>query len=1027
MRSRFGEFVLDSEERMLLRAGEPVALEPKVFDCIELLVSHAGRLTTKERVQDALWPDVRVGPGALRRVINEARRALGDRGDAQAMIRTRKGLGYVFTATVERDLAVEPPAAPSPTPPAPSSWPFVGRARELALLLERVASGAAPGLCFLSGEAGAGKSTLLARLRAQAPSRGERWLTGRCQAAEGVPAFWPFREVAEQLMTQSAELAVLPLQPRERRALRVIPELAGAAASAARADEVSGEERFEVCTAFAKLLSRLSEKRPLYIVIEDVHWADDGSLLMLETLAGLAREHPIAIFASYRPEAVTPGKALSQLIARTSGREGVTTVQLAALSLDDVRALLAAVRMPGSASGAAQVLHELTSGNALLIHEQVAHALTTSTAFDAQLPASLAHIVAQRVSLLPEATRKLLGQAAVLGHELNVAQLAALARAPREQVLRDLEPALREGVLRPAGEDPDQLRFRHALVGDALSASLPAQLRQDYHRDAFHAFQAAADRPSRSGELAVHAFMAGSSVPLATRRELCARAGAEAFDALAFDRASLHLGRAVRLLEEGDDSRAAAELALRWAKARFAADEPAAALELACADALERARRARAHDLFAEAALGHAIGFESTVHLRAASLRPDQLSILQEALDGLLAATGDSIDDELAPLRYRLAAALCWMRAEAGELSDFYAAARRAEQLAPRTPDAHVELQLSALRAAADPERSDASIADFLARVAAPALGARQRIEICILAMAMCLSRGDIAGYERARLEIERLAEALPQPPRFGSLGARFSTYVALPPLAQVCVAIVRGDLSGAEQGLTRLAQRAAELGLARNREGDDSVFYLLLQLLGYQGRCALLEPMIDQHLRTPGANTWRSALVQAQFAVERDDLATARERFAVLRRTDFRPVLGGAPLLTRPEMLVRAADVCTVVGDAADAASLYEQLRPRAHFAIHDGALICYGSASRALGALALQRGEHALAASHLSDALAMNTRIGHRPELARTHLALAQLALAQGRSDDARERLAEVRTEARAIGMTKLLAQTE
>jgi uncharacterized protein HemY len=120
--------------------------------------------------------------------------------------------------------------------------------------------------------------------------------------------------------------------------------------------------------------------------------------------------------------------------------------------------------------------------------------------------------------------------------------------------------------------------------------------------------------------------------------------------------------------------------------------------------------------------------------------------------------------------------------------------------------------------------------------------------------------------------------------------------------------------------------------------------------------------------------------------------------------------------------MLVRAADVCTVIGDAADATSLYEQLRPRAHFVIHDGALICYGSASRALGALALQRGEHALAASHLSDALAMNTRIGHRPELARTRLALAQLALAQGRAEEARERLAEVRTEASAMGMTKL-----
>jgi len=1019
MRSRFGEFVLDSAERVLLRSGKPVELEPKVFDCIELLVSQAGRLTTKERVQDALWPDVRVGPGALRRVINEARRALGDRGDAQALIRTRKGVGYVFVATVEQDVAQ---TVPSRVTSAAPGWPFVGRARELSLLLERLGS-AAPGLCLLSAEAGAGKSTLLARLRAQAPVRG-RWLTGRCQAAEGVPAFWPFREIAEQLLAHAPDLPVLPLEARERRALRVIPELAGPGPGATRADEVGVEERFEACAAFAKLLSRLSGHGPLYLVLEDVHWADDGSLLMLETLAGAAREHPIALFASYRPEAVAPGKALSQLIARTSGRDGVTTVQLSPLSLDDVRALLEAVRMPGSASGAAQALHELTSGNALFLHEQVAHALSTATPFDAQLPASLAHIVAQRVGLLPEATRKLLGQASVLGHELNVAQLAALAGLPREQVLSELEPALRLGVLRPAGEEPDQLRFRHALVGDALHASLPAQLRQDYHRDAFLAWQAAPEGPSRSGELAVHAFLAGSSVPLETRRELCARAGAEAFEALAFDRASLHLGRAVRLLEEGDGSRASAELALRWAKARFAADEPAAALELACADALDRARRAGAHDLFAEAALGHAVGFESSVQLRAASLRPDRLVIVREALDRLLAATGFDTGDELAVLRYRLAATLCWMRAEAGELSDFYAAASRAEQLAPATRDAYVELQLAALRTAAD---RTASVADLMVLIEASGIGARQKIEVCILAMGMCLSRGDVATYEHARLTIERLTEALPQPPRFGSLGDRLSVYVALPALARVSVSIIRGDLTGAEQGLEQLAQRAAKLGLARSREGDDSVFYLLLQLLGYRGRCAMLEPLIEQHLRSPHANTWRAALVQAQFAVERDDLAVARERFAVLRRTDFRPVLGGEPLLTRPEMLVRAADVCAVAGDATDAGSLYAQLLPRACYAVHDGALICYGSASRALGVLALQRGEHDVAARHFADALALNERIGHRPELVRTQLGLAQLARAQGRRAEALQRLSAVRAEASALGMTGVVARAE
>jgi DNA-binding response OmpR family regulator len=78
-RLRFGEFVLDCENRLLLRRGTLVILDRKVFDCLELLVSRAGRLTTSERLYSRLWPDVHVGPGALRKIINAVRKTLGDR------------------------------------------------------------------------------------------------------------------------------------------------------------------------------------------------------------------------------------------------------------------------------------------------------------------------------------------------------------------------------------------------------------------------------------------------------------------------------------------------------------------------------------------------------------------------------------------------------------------------------------------------------------------------------------------------------------------------------------------------------------------------------------------------------------------------------------------------------------------------------------------------------------------------------------------------------------------------------------
>jgi ABC-type sugar transport system ATPase subunit len=80
----FGEFVVDTAERVLRKGDVEIALEPKVFDCLALLLREPGKLCSMELLRSTLWPDVHVGEGALRRVINDARKALGDSGDVQA-------------------------------------------------------------------------------------------------------------------------------------------------------------------------------------------------------------------------------------------------------------------------------------------------------------------------------------------------------------------------------------------------------------------------------------------------------------------------------------------------------------------------------------------------------------------------------------------------------------------------------------------------------------------------------------------------------------------------------------------------------------------------------------------------------------------------------------------------------------------------------------------------------------------------------------------------------------------------------
>ena len=622
VRVRFGDFVLDADERVLLKAGVEQSLEPKVFECLALLVGRAGKLTSMAQLRSHLWPDVSVADGALRRIINEARKVLGDTGAEQSQIRTRKGVGYVFVAQASVDASVPTPVQAC----VPRDWPFVGRALELERLCAWLSNPSAGGTCLLSGEAGAGKTSLLARLRAS--QRHARWLSSLCPVNLGVPTYWPFRQIALQLM-QIPELRaqVSPLTRAGRHVLCALPELGHFHAGGGE-----GVYQFELCEAFGALPAQLSQQMPLCLVIEDLHWADAGSIAMLDAVARAARSHPLQVLTTYRPEAVVAGAALSQFIGRTSEREGVWGQHLPALELEDIRALLRRLQLPGWDGAAPGVLLRMTGGNALFLSELLRHALALQLPLDAALPPSMAHIVEQRVRVLPEATRALLGQAAVLGHDFSLAVLAVLTeRADVDTLLADLEPARRAGVLRRDVEHADRWLFSHALLGDALVESLPLSTRSAYHCRAMYAWQSVHGPAAPSGVLAAHAFAAAERLPSRERRSLCERAGREAFAAHAFDQAILQLGRAIQLLEPEDGLDLAAELSLLWARAHWHADAAEQLIEQAFLQAAECARRAQRPELLAQAAIGYALGDESSVHLRSVALRPEALELLEEA------------------------------------------------------------------------------------------------------------------------------------------------------------------------------------------------------------------------------------------------------------------------------------------------------------------------------------------------------------------------------------------------------------
>ena len=104
----FGPFRLDAEEHLLLRDGEPVPLEPKVFDTLVLLIRNSGHLLEKDELMNKVWPDAAVEEGSLTRNISTLRRVLGDGEHGLRYIETVPRRGYRFVASV-RDLGDESP------------------------------------------------------------------------------------------------------------------------------------------------------------------------------------------------------------------------------------------------------------------------------------------------------------------------------------------------------------------------------------------------------------------------------------------------------------------------------------------------------------------------------------------------------------------------------------------------------------------------------------------------------------------------------------------------------------------------------------------------------------------------------------------------------------------------------------------------------------------------------------------------------------------------------------------------------
>ncbi len=442
-----------------------------------------------------------------------------------------------------------------------SRLPLVGRGDELARARRALGLDDAVehpgGLLLLSGDAGIGKTSIVTSLADEALAAGlHRVLIGHCvgEAGTALP-YLPFVEMFARFDDAEPDVVdrLLDDHPGISRLLprRSHRERPGEGDGSADAD------RGRVLEAVHGALEDLARDRPLLVVIEDLHWADESSRDVLTVLFTRGFTGPVSLVATYRSDDLHRRHPLRRSLSLWARLPDVSRVELEPLPDPDIADLIR--RLPERLSpDAVDGIVRRAEGNAFFA-EELAAATAHGVAAD---PLDLSRLLLARVELLDEDAQEVVRVAAVVGRRVPQALLervAGVAGAPLERLVRE---AVEHHVLEPAG--PDGYAFRHALLAEAVYDDLLPSERLRLHRACSSVLQ---EDPTMgtAADLARHAMAAGET-EVAVRASVAAGEGALAVGGPA--EALAHFEEGLHLLREDDGSGhvltvGAAEAALR--------------------------------------------------------------------------------------------------------------------------------------------------------------------------------------------------------------------------------------------------------------------------------------------------------------------------------------------------------------------------------------------------------------------------------------------------------------------------------
>lgn len=927
--------------------------------------------------------------------------------DAQGALRLAK-----------RQLARAEEVGPDSLPPEiPSQGveSFIGRHEEISTLqsaLERAIDGSG-GIVMITGEPGIGKSRIAQEISTWAESQGVLALTGRNSEDTGAPPYWPWIQAFESYrwdehrkhLSKALGSALVLLAPLMTGVSTV--ETSNESSTDANAAE---QARFRFYNTTARFLVEASRLEPILLVLEDLHWADESSLGLLEHVAAeLSHSHTLVI-GTYRDVELSRHHRLYRTLAELTREQLMQRIALRRLSRNETSAFLNRATHIETPEHWTEMLYERSEGNPLFAIELVRWLDRPGRELgEARVPEGIREVIGRRLNRLSATAEKVLQMAGVLGLHFRFDQLITIFselgddEISEDNIVDAIEELAEAGFI---GEEEAGLHnFSHALIREVVTGELSLTRRARLHAQVAQALERhygdSAD--SYADELADHFSKAETVLGPEKLVRYSLLAGEQALSSLAHEHAAAHFRRGLEAAGEQFDAETRGLFHLGLGKAHYFIDNywpPRSAMKH-LVEAFDILRECGNNAKAVEAA-GYVHYFQPETYYDAMELAepesPEAVKLMilyaytlypewdpeytereldfEKSEQTYERALGIAKRHDMLALQSRLYA--FWHRSLYAKC-DFHGAIEKG-QLAIETAAQAGVIVFPTLRNLFLALTWFGS-ADEATRVAEQVLAEAQQLPVRNQRLALIWM--SLAGVARGEWEAARALEF----PRRSNRGREIEDPVhARFALQRIRLHVETGETEAARGLLEELIR--TEEGISESRRGM-SRSRLILGMIEfdrvtganeYTERAESLADWVSENYRSSWLHSpWHAILVRANAAVLRSDAKGAARLYRTVRD---------------------------------------EYLHPREFFEYPD----------HILGRLALTAGDIELALEHLEKAHRFLDEGGWRPHCAWAGFDWAEALLARGAKEDrekAHELLAETQEMARALGMPPLLGR--